>query len=80
MQTGGCVSTRRVYTSVYAVTYDVNEEQYQCAPINGHVFLISQCMITVSNGEGTKTAHKGHMPAETLAKMLLSKLVQEGQA
>jgi len=44
------------------------------------IYTISQDMITVSNGEGTKTTHIGHMPAETLAKMLLSKLVQEGQA
>ncbi len=44
------------------------------------IYTISQGMITVSAGEGTKTTHVGDTPVEALARMLLRELVQEGRA
>ncbi len=60
------------------VSVSVSIEQ-EGTPYYG-IYTVSQGTITVSNGEGTKTTDVGNIPVETLAKMLLHELVQEGKA
>ena len=40
-------------------------------------YTIDGSLMTVSNGEDSKTAHLGNMPPATLARMLLGELIRE---